>query len=418
MSVRTQEPGARLRAGLRVFCFFLLLLAAGRTALADCRLLADLAPAGAYGMADGSGQPTHGCRLDRPMVPASIIKIATVVAALRILGPEYRFPTQFSVDDGDNLYIRGFGDPTLTSEAVAVMAVRLRQLGLTRVRTLFVDGSAFALSGLTPGQAGSDNPYDAPVGPLSVNFNAVPLERHPSGRITPGEAQTPFLPIMAQMGRTRPAGRHRLNVCAGGCDPAERVARYSGELFRAQLEAAGVPVAALGGLRPTPAGARPLATLHSAQTLTAMSRSLLHYSTNFTANLVFLACGAERFGFPATWDKARRAVAESLGSQLGASAKAIVQVDGAGLSRDNRVTARAMLGLLEVFRPHRDLLPRDRHGWIKTGTLTGVANGAGYFADGRAYVLFLNQPASRRAMLIDRLSRLPSTTGPTVPRDS
>ena len=91
MSVRTQEPGARLRAGLRVFCFFLLLLAAGRTALADCRLLADLAPAGAYGMADGSGQPTHGCRLDRPMVPASIIKIATVVAALRILGPEYRF---------------------------------------------------------------------------------------------------------------------------------------------------------------------------------------------------------------------------------------------------------------------------------------------------------------------------------------
>ena len=352
------------------------------------------------------------------MVPASIIKIATVVAALRILGPEYRFPTQFSVDDGDNLYIRGFGDPTLTSEAVAVMAVRLRQLGLTRVRTLFVDGSAFALSGLTPGQAGSDNPYDAPVGPLSVNFNAVPLERHPSGRITPGEAQTPFLPIMAQMGRTRPAGRHRLNVCAGGCDPAERVARYSGELFRAQLEAAGVPVAALGGLRPTPAGARPLATLHSAQTLTAMSRSLLHYSTNFTANLVFLACGAERFGFPATWDKARRAVAESLGSQLGASARAIVQVDGAGLSRDNRVTARAMLGLLEVFRPHRDLLPRDRHGWIKTGTLTGVANGAGYLADGRAYVLFLNQPASRRAMLIDRLSRLPSTTGPTVPRDS
>ena len=93
-------------------------------------------------------------------------------------------------------------------------------------------------------------------------------------------------------------------------------------------------------------------------------------------------------------------------------------MDGAGLSRDNRVTARAMLRLLEVFRPHRDLLPRDRHGWIKTGTLSGVANGAGYLADGRAYVLLLNQPASRRAMLIDRLSRLPSTTGPTVPRDS
>ena len=417
MSVRTQEPGARLRAGLRVFCFFLLLLAIGRTALADCRLLADIAPAGAYGLADGADQPMYGCRLDRPMVPASIVKIATVAAALRILGPEYRFPTEFHLDARHNLYIKGFGDPTLTSEAVATMAVRLREQGLARVETLFVDGSAFDLSGLTPGQAGSDNPYDAPVGPLSVNFNSVPLEREPSGRITPGEAQTPLLPIMVEMGRTRPTGRHRLNVCAGGCDPAARVARYSGELFRAQLQAAGVPVASLGGLRTTPAGARPLATLRSDQTLTAMSRSLLHYSTNFTANLVFLACGAERFGFPATWDKARRAVAESLGSQLGASAQAIVQVDGAGLSRDNRVTARAMLRLLEVFRPHRTLLPRDRHGWIKTGTLTGVANGAGYLADGRAYVVLLNQPASRRALLIDRLSRLPSAATRNPPDD-
>ena len=418
MSVRTTKPGARLRAGLRVFCFFLLLPAAGRSALADCRLLADIAPAGAYGLADGAGQPVHGCRLDQPMVPASIIKIATVAAALRLLGPEYRFPTEFHLDARHNLYIKGFGDPTLTSEAVAAMAVRLREQGLARVETLFIDGSAFALSGLTPGQEGSDNPYDAPVGPLSVNFNAVPLERHPSGRITPGEAQTPMVPIMLEMGRSRPVGRHRLNVCAGGCDPATRVARYSGELFRAQLEAAGVPVAGLGGLRPTPAGARLVATLQSDQTLTAMSRSLLHYSTNFTANLVFLACGAQRFGDPATWDKARRAVREALGSQLGASAEAIVQVDGAGLSRDNRVTARAMLRLLEVFRPHRDLLPRDRHGWIKTGTLTGVANGAGYLADGRACVLLLDQPASRRALLLDRLGRLPSATGPSVPRDS
>lgn len=403
------RPGGRRTRCLRVLLAIVFVLGAARTVLADCRLLADITPVGAYAVAYRSGQPLAACRLDQPMVPASIIKIATVAAALSILGPAYRFPTEFFVDGEDNLYIRGFGDPTLTSEAVAAVAVRLRQQGLASVATLFVDGSAFRRTGLTPGQEGSDNPYDAPVGPLSVNFNAVPFERDQSGRITSGEAQTPLLPIMTEMGRTRPPGRHRLNLCAGGCDPEATVARYAGELFRAQLEQAGVPVAGLGGLRTAPATARLFAAHHSILTLVETSRSLLRYSSNFTANLIFLACGTQRFGTPATWDKARRAVAEALEQQVGASAKAIVQVDGAGLSRDNRVTGRAMLGLLAAFRPHRDLLPRDQHGWVKTGTLTGVSNAAGYLADGRPYVVLLNQTASHRAKLLDRISRLPST---------
>ena len=112
------------------------------------------------------------------------------------------------------------------------------------------------------------------------------------------------------------------------------------------------------------------------------------------------------FGYPATWAKARQAVRRELAAQLGAeTAAAIVQVEGAGLSRDNRVTARGMLALLTAFRPHADLLRPERGMALKTGTLTGVYNYAGYLANGRPFVLLLNQPDNQRAAVLDRLNR-------------
>ena len=133
---------------------------------------------------------------------------------------------------------------------------------------------------------------------------------------------------------------------------------------------------------------------------------------------MFLACGSARFGAPATWDKARRAVAEALAPDLGDLAGAIVQVDGAGLSRDNRVTARAMLRLLAAFRPHRDLLPRVGQTLAKTGTLTGVSNLAGYLADGSPFVILVDRSAGRAALL-DRLDRqVRAGAAPAADRDS
>jgi D-alanyl-D-alanine carboxypeptidase/D-alanyl-D-alanine-endopeptidase (penicillin-binding protein 4) len=147
-----------------------------------------------------------------------------------------------------------------------------------------------------------------------------------------------------------------------------------------------------------------LHTHHSTQNLIQISRSILRYSNNFMANLVFLTCGAHRFGYPATWRKAEQAVHQELAWQLGqANAAAIVQVEGAGLSRDNRVTVRAMLELLARFRPQVDLLNRESGAAIKTGTLTGVSNLAGYLPDGQAFVILLNQPASTRNGVFERL---------------
>lgn len=400
------------RAHLRAFWLgsmvMAMLLGGWRVGCATCRAVADLVAQGAYGVADAGGRTIDSCNVDQPLVPASVLKIATAMAALRILGPEYRFATEFYIEGQGNLFIKGFGDPTLVTEEVARIAQQLRSKGLKRVENLFIDTSAFALTMQVPGQEDSDNPYDAPVGPLSVNFNSVPLQRDATGRIVSGEPLTPTLPIMLELGQGRPSGLHRVNICAQGCEPEQRMAQYAGELFSAQLARAGIPVAAIGGIRMVPASGAPLVYSHrSTQTLKEISRSLLHYSSNFMANQVFLACGAKQYGYPATWEKAQQAVHQDLVQLLGsATAVEIVQVEGAGLSRQNRVTARAMLQLLTRFRPYADLLKKERGAALKTGTLTGVYNYAGYLPDGKAFVIMLNQQVNARATVLDRLKRL------------
>ena len=42
-----------------------------------------------------------------------------------VLGGDYRFQTRFHLDDHRVLYVRGGGDPFLTSEELALLAPRL-----------------------------------------------------------------------------------------------------------------------------------------------------------------------------------------------------------------------------------------------------------------------------------------------------
>lgn len=384
--------------------FAILIWGERQDAIASCRSLDGFAQGNAFGITALDGRVIDSCRLDQPMVPASILKIATASAALDILGPEHRFLTEFYSDDQHDLYIKGLGDPTLMAEEVQTLAVALYRQGIRRVKTLYVDASAFALEHQVPGQELSDNPYDAPVGPLSVNFNSLPLQKDGSGKIQSAESQTPDLPIMEELGRGKQSGIYRINICTGGCTADARMAQYAGELFLAMLQNAGVSVGQFGGLRPVPSQARLNYTHRSSQSLREVCATLLHYSSNFMANLVFLACGVKQYGYPATWAKARKAVQESLKRQLDPlSAAAILQVEGSGLSRNNQVTARAMLRLLQVFRPNKELLGSERGVLVKTGTLTGVYNYAGYFADGRAFVILLNQQENRRAAVLTQL---------------
>ena len=62
------------------------------------------------------------------LVPASIQKYATALAALHYFGSQFRFSTEFYMDQNNELGIRGHGDPFLVSEEWQKIAQRLSDL--------------------------------------------------------------------------------------------------------------------------------------------------------------------------------------------------------------------------------------------------------------------------------------------------
>jgi D-alanyl-D-alanine carboxypeptidase/D-alanyl-D-alanine-endopeptidase (penicillin-binding protein 4) len=116
-------------------------------------------------------------------------------------------------------------------------------------------------------------------------------------------------------------------------------------------------------------------------------RKMFRYSNNFMANQIFLTMGAERFGPPATVEKARGVMQEYL---EGIGITGLHVEEGSGLSRRTRVTAGHVIRVLEDFRPHRGLMECRQGAWCKTGTLRDVKSLAGYLEGGASFVIMLN----------------------------
>lgn len=387
-----------------IFSLLIVSCVARQAAFAACRDVSGLIRNGGYALADSRGRIISSCNPDTSYIPASVIKIQTALAALHILGSDFRFQTAFFMDDRDNLYIQGGGDPLLVSEEVELILARLKDRGVTTINDIFIDPSLFDLEEQVPGSGVSDNPYDSPVTATGVNFNTVNVRVDNEGKAVSAEPQTPTLPLMREITMGLAPGAYRLNICNRGCVPQEQSARYTAELFRALQKKAGIAGGGLYGSRKPPQNSKMVYLHKSSRSLTEVIASFLKYSNNYIANQVFLACGAAKYGYPATWDKARRAVTEALRNALGnEDLENSTLVEGSGLSRKNKVTAKAMIHTLTAFQSHRELMRQKKGISIKSGTLEGVYNYAGYLDNGMPFVILLNQPGNKRQELLQRL---------------
>ncbi|WP_419622046.1 D-alanyl-D-alanine carboxypeptidase, partial [Thiolapillus sp.] len=81
---------------------------------------------------------------EAPRIPASTLKILTAWLAIDHWGLDHRFTTDFFLDDGQVLWVKGYGDPMQVSEEIERIAVRLKAKGLTGLNGIRLDGSYFA----------------------------------------------------------------------------------------------------------------------------------------------------------------------------------------------------------------------------------------------------------------------------------
>ena len=412
-------------------------------------------------------KPLFALQPEKPMNPASVMKLVTTFAALELLGRDYRWRTEAYLGgalaggtlDGD-LILKGGGDPKITVEQWSAFMAALRERGLERVTgDLVLDRSAFRPP---PHDAAAFDgeplkPYNVGPDALLVNFKAVRFRFLPSAdgsaidvaadpplpQVTVGALPTPV---------DGPCGDWRTTVAAAfvaqpraaavafpGRFPREcgerdwnvallDVPTYVHGMFREAFAAAGGTFGGAVREGRAPAGAAPFAVLESLP-LYEVVRDINKLSNNVMARQVFLTLGVASSPPPATIEKSRDAVRAWLGARKLALPGLVIE-NGSGLSRNERLTAGGLARLLvaaDLSRVREEFASslavaaldgtverRFQNGnvagqaLLKTGSLEGVRALAGYVIDatGRRWIVaaLVNDPnAARTVPALDRL---------------
>jgi D-alanyl-D-alanine carboxypeptidase/D-alanyl-D-alanine-endopeptidase (penicillin-binding protein 4) len=399
----------------------------------------------------GAERPLLAAGAERPMNPASTIKLLTTFAGLELLGPAYTWTTEAyaagPLRDGvlaGDLVIRGQGDPKLTIENFWLLLRGLRARGVREIRgDLVLDRGYFAAEPFDPARFDDHptRPYNTGPDALLVNFKAVRLQFVPDMDARAVQIVTePPLPQVQVVNNLSldakgPCGdwvgklKHEAQgnaatarlvfngVFPASCGERERSfsvlghVQYVHALFRELWREQGGTLA--GGVRDGGAGgeARLVAAVRS-PSLSEVVRDINKYSNNVMARQLYLTLGAAAAGAPATSEKSDRAIRQWLAGR-GLAFPELVLENGSGLSRIERISA-ANLGRLLLAAFASPVMPelaaslpvaavdgtmRKRlaradvagQAHIKTGSLSGVRSIAGYVLDRtgrRAVVVF------------------------------
>lgn len=341
-------------------------------------------------MEDPNGHILHEQQINQPLIPASTLKLLTAYAALKTWGPQYRFHTDFFLDNNNRLIVKGYGDPLLISEELDVITDMLVHKGLKQINGIKTDSSFFSNSLNIDGQSTTNNPYDASPGALASNFNTVFIQKSAQG-IFSAETQTPLTTLSTRLAQSVSNGKHRINL-----GKQEDGASYFAQLLQAKLKAKKVLVNGRIS-KTTQTDDLPIFYRHyNSKTLAENIQGMLEYSNNFIANQVFLLLGTATYGPPASMHKSRQALNAFINREFNWAHHQIVE--GAGLSRKNSMTAQQLVDVLNKLKPYAYLLPEQNSKILaKTGTLQNVSSYAGYIKNSRGlnpFALIINHPVN------------------------
>lgn len=399
----------------------------------------------------GVPRPTFAWRSDVPMNPASAMKLVTTYAALELLGPAFRWKTEVYLD-GDNLILRGTGDPKLNYESFWMLLRNLRGRGLRELRgDVVLDRGYFAPMQHDPFDSDTFRPYNVTPDALLVNFKSLRFTFIPDGDKAVRVFAEPSLPGMEIV--------NQLKSGAGDCPDGTRS-------FREQIQASfqsRPPRASFLGTYPLSCGERDLNValydpqeyiaaiirqlwsemggtwsgsvregsvssgarlvyVHESEPLSELVRDINKFSNNVMARQLFLTLGAARSAPPARAEESARVIREWLAAKKIAAPELVLE-NGSGLSRVERISARHLAALLQAawrspvmpelvsslpivaadgtMKKRLRAEPVAGSAHIKTGLLSDARTIAGYVLDrqGRrqVVVMMVNHPRAPQA---------------------
>ncbi len=369
------------------------------------------------------------------MRPASNMKLLSSSTALRVLGKDYQFKTSVFADttaiDGvlnGNLYLKGMGDPDLTTADLDTLVGQVRSLGVKYITGgVIADVSFFDDLYWGYGWNWDDEPssYAAFITPLTINDNCVTV------KVSPGRAQgdsvqvrveppTSYVTIVNKGRTVLDTVLHRLSVTRlykehsntilieGEMLPRTKPIEeelsvwkpelYTATLFTEALQRNGITVAKGPVLGQVPPSDREIAVhLHGIDSAVVNMNKV---SDNLTAEMLLKTLDAVSNNIPGSSEGGVFVVNKFL-SSMGIDTSKYRMTDGSGLSYHNLITAEMMVQLLDGMQHQTDIFPlfyaslpiagvdgtiRNRmkktpaEGNLraKTGTISGVSSLSGY----------------------------------------
>jgi len=417
-------------------------------------------------------RPRLNWQADKPVNPASLMKLVTTYAGLELLGPAFTWSTpvwlQGTVSNGvlnGDLVIKGNGDPKLVLERMWLLMRRVQQAGVREIRgDIVMDRSAFIPGELNPADFDGEplRPYNAGADALLLNYRAVVLTIVPDAArgvatigVDPplaGVRTDATVPLMAgpcddwrgalKSDFSEPARLRFAGAFQAACGEKVWPLAYADPKSFNERALAGIwqeEGGRLGGsVRDGAAPSTPPTFELRSPALAEIVRDINKLSNNVMAQQLFLTLGATQRG-AGTPDAARLVVRQWLRGRVGALERNAVIVNGSGLSRDTRLSA-ALLGRLLQSAWSSAVMPElmsslpvagidgtlrrskgvPGRAHLKTGSLRDVVGVAGYvLADsGRRYVVVgivnhANANSARPAL--EALTEWAAGDGPAAP---
>jgi len=364
-----------------------------------------------------TGKTLFDYHADRPVVPASNMKIITAAAALDILGADFAYETVIALYQG-NLAIFAGGDPLLGDPVLAQqnqteitfifdqVIAQLKKRNITNIPgDLIIDNFIFDDQRFHPSWPAdqADKWWTAQVGALNFNNNCIDIKISPASQpghlvryeLTPA---TTYVNITNQckttskrkntLGAARPIGTNNITLKGTGHSThtikttVDRPGAFFGHVLAEHLINAGININGkliIKQLRPDPAHLPDnidILIVHRTAIADVLT-SCNQYSLNLTAECLFKTLGAyypSSGNAPAvrnvgSWENGRNAVNAFL-KKLDIDPAQFEIDDGCGLSRKNRLSARTITTVLSYMH-RRDTAELFRRSFATgaTGTL-------------------------------------------------
>jgi serine-type D-Ala-D-Ala carboxypeptidase/endopeptidase (penicillin-binding protein 4) len=397
---------------------------------------------------------------DKLVIPASVSKLFTAYTALKKLKATSTFETVISVQglvlDGrlaGDIFIKGGGDPSLVSERLWMLVNELTRSGIKKISGDIVADDTYFDQERTPDTRPSyltDQAYNAPIGALSFNFNTTTIYVKPAEKVglppvVYTDPENSYVDVVNQATTGRADSKNTLQVkrtefvkgdigdtvlLRGSMPTDQKEMRfyrnivnpslYAAHMFKVFWEQRGLRLDGKIREGSVPAKARQVLRFESLpmwQIVWGMNK----FSNNFVADQILKKVGAEVWGQPGTIDKGVKALEDAL-EGIGIPRKTYTIIDGSGLTRKTRVTARQIVKVLASAASDLAIAPEftaslgvgGEDGTLrnrfpaeltrstirgKTGSLDGVNALAGYMEtkdkENIAFAIILNDPGLR-----------------------